>query len=638
MTAIVAPSVVATFDLGPLTSSVGAGTLTTFTITARDRFRNVATNYAGAPTILSSDPAATLPGPSALTGGIATGVPITFRTAGSQSIAANDGTITGSGNVSVTPGPAKRFILRGLPTSRIAGVAVSFGISALDDFGNLARAYGGLARITSSDLQAALPPLQAFTAGVLNGASITLKTAAASQTVIATDSIDASITGTSTLKIDPGPAFSFLLLDVPSSVTAGQAFSFRVHALDTFGNLATGYSGTAASSSSDGRAVLPGSLTFLAGQASASASLITAGRSSIGVADGLSLTGSASTTVQPSVATTFAITLPSVPVQAGSQTTFGATARDAFDNVATGYSGAPSITSSDAKAALPANPAFVAGLAADVPISFKTAGTQTVVATDSTVSHPVTGSSSISVKAGPASHYRIDGLPSFSTAGATVTFSLSAFDRFDNLATSYQGSAQVASSDPRAALPPSAAFLAGVSKTVSIVFETAAPVQSVTAADGTIAGAATLRVEPGPAATFAFKGPPTSVSVARPISFSIDALDQFANWLPSFCRHAHVTSSDAAAVLRRIRPSRTERLRPFWSSSILASSPATAAGVTGSSAIAVLPPQGTFGSAGISNPAATDLRLPCCSNGKVRSREARWEISQISPRTRIRAR
>ena len=51
------------------------------------------------------------------------------------------------------------------------------------------------------------------------------------------------------------------------ATTAGVAHSFTVTALDAFGNVATGYTGTVAFSSSDPIASLPASYTFTAADA-----------------------------------------------------------------------------------------------------------------------------------------------------------------------------------------------------------------------------------------------------------------------------------------------------------------------------------------------------------------------------------
>ena len=71
------------------------------------------------------------------------------------------------------------------------------------------------------------------------------------------------------------------------------------------------------------------------------------------------------------------------------------TAQDAFGNVATGYTGTVHFTSSDAQAVLPANYTFTGGDAGThvFSVTLKTAGTQSITATD-TVTGTITGTQS----------------------------------------------------------------------------------------------------------------------------------------------------------------------------------------------------------------------------------------------------
>jgi hypothetical protein len=82
----------------------------------------------------------------------------------------------------------------------------------------------------------------------------------------------------------PGPATTFLLSG-PATAIAGNAAAVTVMALNASGQTAAGYAGTAVVASSDGRAVLPGPLTFSGGIATATVELRTAGRQTLTVTD-----------------------------------------------------------------------------------------------------------------------------------------------------------------------------------------------------------------------------------------------------------------------------------------------------------------------------------------------------------------
>jgi hypothetical protein len=66
--------------------------------------------------------------------------------------------------------------------------------------------------------------------------------------------------------VSPAAASTFRI-SVPPGVTHGAAFSVTVTALDPYGNVATGYTGTVTFTSTDAKAVLPPSYTFKASDA-----------------------------------------------------------------------------------------------------------------------------------------------------------------------------------------------------------------------------------------------------------------------------------------------------------------------------------------------------------------------------------
>ena len=72
---------------------------------------------------------------------------------------------------------------------------------------------------------------------------------------------------TGALTITPAAAATLSIASVPSSTTAGSAFNIQVTALDSAGNVASGYTGTVLFTSSDSQAVLPSNYTFVGGDA-----------------------------------------------------------------------------------------------------------------------------------------------------------------------------------------------------------------------------------------------------------------------------------------------------------------------------------------------------------------------------------
>ena len=92
--------------------------------------------------------------------------------------------------------------------------------------------------------------------------SAMLKTAG-TQSLTATDTVNASIAGIQYVTVNPAAA-SRLVLSAPASVKANAAFSLTVTVVDAYGNVVTGYRGTLSFSSSDSTAKLPKNYTFTA--------------------------------------------------------------------------------------------------------------------------------------------------------------------------------------------------------------------------------------------------------------------------------------------------------------------------------------------------------------------------------------
>jgi hypothetical protein len=122
------------------------------------------------------------------------------------------------------------------------------------------------------------------------------------------------------------------------------------------------------------------------------------------------------------------------------------TAKDQYNNVATGYTGTVSFTSSDAQAGLPASHAFLAGDNGvhTFSVTLKTvgAGTQTVTVSDGT------RNSQITVNVDPAAAASLTlTAPASATANAAFSVTVEAKDAYGNRATAYAGKVTFSSGD-----------------------------------------------------------------------------------------------------------------------------------------------------------------------------------------------
>src|SRR5262249_19003735 len=135
-------------------------------------------------------------------------------------------------------------------------------VTALDPTGNPDPNYTGTIHFDSSDAQAGLPTDYTFTAADhgTHTFSIMLTTAGPQSLTVSDGTGSASATTTET--VTPAAASTFSFSAFPATVSSGQAFTLTVEALDPFGNVATGYTGTVHLGSSDPAATLPADYTF----------------------------------------------------------------------------------------------------------------------------------------------------------------------------------------------------------------------------------------------------------------------------------------------------------------------------------------------------------------------------------------
>jgi hypothetical protein len=564
VTLVVHPAAASHFEVqAPATTSAGAPF--SMTITARDPFNNVATGYRGSVTFSSNDGQATLPGNYGFTAtdnGVHTFVGVILRTAGNHTVSVRDlgAGFTASATVVVNPAAASRLEVN-LPASATAGAAFDGIVAVRDPYNNVATGYRGTVSWSSDDAQASLPANYTFTvgdAGVHLFHSLILRTAG-NRTATVRDTV-AGLTTSTHMTVSPAAA-SQLILNAPTGTVAGTAFSVTVTARDAFQNLATGYRGTVRWSSDDGHAVLPPNYTFTASDAGVHTFtglvLRTAGNRTITITDTVSgsLTRSAVVLVAPANASTLAVSGFPSAVTAGVPGSFSVSARDAFGNVATGYRGTITFRSSDGQASLPGSYSFTTADSGVHTFSatLKTAGTQSLTATD-TVTAIITGTQAgILVNPALAATLVVANFPSPTVAGVSQTFTVTARDPYGNTAVGYTGTVHFTTSDPQGMVPNDYAFVASDygTRTFSNSLLTAGT-QSLTATDtatATITGTqAGILVTAAPADHFDIAAPAGSVA-GQPFDVTVTARDPHGNVDVNYLGTVTFTSADAAASL-----------------------------------------------------------------------------------------
>ncbi len=544
-------------------ASITSGVAGNVTVTALDSIGNVAIGYRGMVHFTTSNSNLTTaipvdytftPGDAGLrtfSNGVTLGAAGTGFTLTATDVATPGITGTETG-ITVNPSAAVRLTLTTLPGTTVAGATQTFVVTAYDASNNVATGYSGTVHFTSTDGQSGLPSNSTLTNGVKTFSAM-LKTVG-SQTITATDTVTATIFDTSTVcVVTPAPAALFTVIPGGLSQNANLAFSFAVTAKDAFGNVATNYAGTVHFTSTDAQAVLPVDLTLSNGAATLSATLKTSGTFTLTAADTVSgVTGtSAVITVSPAGAASFTVVAsPGTQVAGVALASVVVTAKDAFGNVATAYSGTVHFTSTDALASVPANTTLTNGTKTFGAVVLETVGSQTVTVADALSAGINGASNAVVVTPAAASILTVVPAGTSQTAGVPFNVTVTAKDQFGNTATGYAGTVQFTSTDGQAVLPADTTLTAGV-KVFSLTLKTVGG-RTVTAKDSvtpSITGT-TPSITVSPAAVASLSASASSPQTAgTPFNVAVTAFDAFGNVATGYTGVVHFTSTDNAAIL-----------------------------------------------------------------------------------------
>jgi hypothetical protein len=133
--------------------------------------------------------------------------------------------------------------MSGFPSATTAGLTHGFTITVENSFGQVIPSYTGTVRFTSTDPQAVLPTDYTFNAGDqgVDAFTATLKTAG-TQTITATDTANANLTGSETASVNPAAASTIVAFGhYPVAYTSQSGeLSVGFQAFDPYGNGAVG--------------------------------------------------------------------------------------------------------------------------------------------------------------------------------------------------------------------------------------------------------------------------------------------------------------------------------------------------------------------------------------------------------------
>ncbi len=551
-------------------STVTAGSAFGLTVTAKDQFGNIATEFMGSVQVaLKNNPTTGSLGGTVVensASGVAVFSDVTLDTAGNGFTIQATGTgltdaITKSFNV--TPAAASQLVVASEPPATVtAGSTFGLTVTAEDQYGNQTPAFTGSVAIGlkdnpgSASLGGTL--IENSTSGVAVFSNLTLDTAGNGYTIQATGT---GLTDAITNSFDVTPAAAtqlFLSAQPPSTVTAGSAFGLTVTAEDQFGNVATGFTGSVqvALKNNPGTGSLGGTLieNSTSGVAVFSNLMLdTAGNGFTIEAAGIRLTDAITNSFNVTPAATSQLVVASEPptsITAGSPFGLTVTAEDQYGNQTPAFTGSVAIGLKNNPGSAPLGGTVVenstSGVAAFSNLTLDTAGNGfTIQATGSGLTDAITNS--LNVTPAAATQLFVSAQPpSTVTAGRAFGLTVTAKDQFGNIATEFMGSVQVALKNNPATGSLGGTVVenstSGVAVFSNLTLDTAGNGFTIQATGTGLTDAITnsLNVTPAAASQLVVSTqPPSTVTAGSAFGLTVTALDQFGNIATGFTGSVH---------------------------------------------------------------------------------------------------
>jgi len=470
-----------------ISSPLVAGSLFTITATARDACGNLIAGFNEG--VILSDTTGTLSFTQAtFAGGYLTVTAQVFK-----AFAGNVITINCQGKSAITnpftieAGGLDHFSSESIGTQQ-AGVAFIMTFTARDLYENFISSFAGPASITNTTATIS-PNSGNFSGGYLTQTVTVCKTTPLDAVTL---SSGGRLGTSNSFSVSPGPASSIEIMQISSPQAAGMPFLFRARALDSCGDIATGFTSGATISDTTGT-LSPGASSFIGGYLTETVSI-----SSVFAGDVITVTaGLLSSTSNP-----FDIEVPSVnhfyvwapsTVTAGQSFTIYIEAQDSGNNVLTGFAGTVEIF----------NSTFT--IDPIISTSFSSGGIyQTVTVCGATASDTIevqgagtSGTSTVfSVSPGSLDSIYIDPVVSPQSQATPFTLTAYARDVCGNTATTHTGIAAL--SDSTGALTPSSGdFVSGIMSIMVATCSSSGGDSITVTSGGKTATSSTFTVIPG---------------------------------------------------------------------------------------------------------------------------------------------
>ena len=228
------------FSTEPPSSGTAGTTLSSVVVQVQNATGSVA-NTSSAPVTLTASPIG-LTGTTTVNAvsGVATFSGLSFTAAGNYTLTAASPGLTSAIStpdlISAPALPATHFQLTA-PSTVTSGEWFPFTVTALDQNNNTATSYSGTVHFTSSESTASLPPDLPLTAGSGNFSATLTAGQVATYTIVATDTVNYSLTGSATITVNPAAAFvptTVSPIDTWAAVGKPTYYTFSASSVDSW--------------------------------------------------------------------------------------------------------------------------------------------------------------------------------------------------------------------------------------------------------------------------------------------------------------------------------------------------------------------------------------------------------------------
>lgn len=514
------------FKIQPASSTVNAGTPLGLRITAYDALNHVVTGYVG-PVDLTDSAGSAIFGPVAWTNGVGTTTATVPGATLSEKFTVTD--LATGGTASITSGAVQvyglldHFRVVASPAMGTTATPVAVTVTALDGVGHVLTTYVG-AGLTLADSQSApgltLPSSLSWTRGVGTGT-------ASAASAIRNDTMtadDGAAHGASGLFSRAGAPTRLTISVLPASVPVTGTATVKVSAFDTLGNAVTSYVGSPTLLDTAG-------VTTIGAWSGTGVRSATASFSGPAKADRATVTDGAISSPQSNAynvigdAVRLAATVAPSNVAQAATSTAKVYAYDSAGNVATGYSGTPTLTDTAAVASF-VMPAAVNGISIGTGTFTAPAKADKATAVDGALVSPPSGAFNV---IGDAVRLTASVTPANIPVATSATVRITAYDNAGNVATGYSGTPTLTdSSSVGLFVVPAAAN--GVVTSATMNFTGPAKADKVTPHDGSLTGAPSNVFNViGAAVSFRVAEAPTSVVRTALATVTTTALDAAGN-------------------------------------------------------------------------------------------------------------